>query len=180
MTRAACFLAGALLFVFHAVCFAQRPLEVSVFLDKTSVMLGEVVEFTITIEGIDSAYGKPRVVAPDFGDYFTVIASFESNNIEATGIYRQTQVSWQLRYKLIPKQIGTIIIEPAKIFYLGQTYTTQELLLYVKLVPRQKRISSEAVPSEGAPEEETETEAPSADSPHTGEKDSPSGKQNVI
>ena len=112
-----------------ALCFADTPLTIRATVDKTTLAADEVVQLTIKIEGVDSAYQQPEIDMPSLGDNFTIVATSRSNTISMKG--GKIQVNWQLGYSLIPKTEGTIIIESATLSYKGKTYATDALTLSV-------------------------------------------------
>lgn len=130
------------------VCFADSNLIVSATVDKTEVSLDEFIQFSIKIEGEDKSYKTPKIKLPKLEASFDIVATSQSNSFNIKG--KQTQILWQLEYRLSPKKEGQIKIESAEIIYKGKTYTTEEIIITVTPPKSPQKIPPET-PSQKVP-----------------------------
>ncbi len=115
----------------------SQDISISANVDRTEIELGGSFELSISLSGPVRSIPKPTL--PDLSD-FDVYSSGTSSNISIIpgAISYQTEHS----YTLVPRRVGTFIIQPAKVRIKGKEYSTQPI--QVKVVPPSQK--KQAVP----------------------------------
>lgn len=110
---------------------AAAELNFSADVDRTTVGLGEQIQLTVTVRGMNiGSIPRPQLPAlPDFNNLGST--SSQSTNISLiNGKMTQEQII-SFIYILSPRKVGDLTIGPCRLEYKGETYQTQPINITV-------------------------------------------------
>ncbi|MFH1622339.1 MAG: BatD family protein [Candidatus Omnitrophota bacterium] len=109
--------------------FVSADVVVNATVDKLEISLDELLQFSISIEGMDSSDKNPKINLPQIEESFSIIASSQSNRMNFQN--GKLDMSWQIQYTLLPKKEGQLKIDSVEIIYKDDSYKTQEVTIKV-------------------------------------------------
>jgi len=109
----------------------EKVIQASV--DKTAVSTGELIRYSLTIEGV---FSQPQVKLPEFKD-FTIVSQSQSQNYSyAKG---GTKFTLKLTYILSAQEPGEFVIEPAVVKDKKSEYQSDSFRIRVEGKPLKEK-----------------------------------------
>lgn len=119
------------LFLFLGAAFAQGPIKAEV--DKTSLAMGETLNYKITINYTGKEHARPKI--PKF-EGFRVVSSAQSSNVSF--VKNNIQRNTVYIYILAPTAAGNFKIEPTTIKIGKDAYASDTFKIEVQPAPPDK------------------------------------------
>jgi len=140
------------LFLFLSRCsFAvDTEVKISSSVDKNKLSQDETLTLSIDIAGDISS--SPKIQLPDLDKDFEIISTAQSQNVSLKG--KQTALSINFKYILLPKKEGKITIGAVTAKYKDQAYKTDPIEIEVTKSKKPKPVvpGPEVPPEEGSEE----------------------------
>ena len=123
----AVWVSGAVLSVAATACAQSRDVVFSASVDKTTVVLGDPIQLTLTLSGDIAGAELPSVQLPEG---FVVVGRSQSTNFALHAGSVEQSVS--LLYVLLPQRIGTFDLGPFLVTHHQQQLRTSPITVTVK------------------------------------------------
>lgn len=117
----------ALLFILMLFAPLAHATELTATVDRTVIMLGETVNYTVTFDG--AATGVPTPELPDMANFVIEAGPYMETKFEIVNRRRSSMASYT--YVLRANKSGTCIIGSSYIDYKGKRYTSNPITMKV-------------------------------------------------